>query len=53
MPEPCVFPDCTAAAAVRRTDGTLSCHLHEHVTVATSGSWLEDDTHHHLPKGRG
>lgn len=23
------------------------------VHISTSGSWLEDDTHHHLEKGRG
>lgn len=42
MPEPCVFPDCPLPAGVRRTDGTHSCHLHEHTTV--TGSWIPD--HH-------
>lgn len=40
MAEPCVFPTCRDAADVRRADGSLSCALHEHVTV--TGSWVPD-----------
>lgn len=50
MPEPCVFPACTSPADLRRTDGTVSCHLHEHVAISTTGSWVPD---HHTEGGHG
>lgn len=47
MKTECDFPGCPEAP---ENDGM--CVLHQHVRVSTTGSWIEDDTHHHLPKGR-
>jgi hypothetical protein len=40
---PCCFPDCTTPAR-RRDDNTYACAIHQHVHVATTGSWLDNHT---------
>lgn len=47
MPEPCDFPSCTEAVALRRPDGSRVCTRHEHVHVSSTGSWIPD--HHTDP----
>lgn len=50
MPEPCDFPACTEAVTIHRPDGGHVCSRHEHVHVATDGSWTNDS---HLEGGHG